>query len=250
MAMEATLGAIPAHSADADVPTGSAAPDEAAAAVQHFDMCDDDEGEMEVAGADISTSGPGSLSPDSGSSLVADATDGPEGAELAAEVRERFRWLCEEDQKTVCRRECQLAQKKQEAMLRQLQMTVERYSKALEVAHAVASSSSQGWTEDELAEEVGLSPLLRSKYEDRIGFLQSMALAVDAESAVSLPRLTPLEQAKGFAFASYASTAAVANKLKDNTASAAPALESARSAFASFASRLSFGGGPSRPSGL
>eukprot|EP00434_Breviolum_minutum_P042026 symbB.v1.2.037389.t1/scaffold5508.1/size26358/1 len=75
------------------------------------------------------------------------------------------------------------------------------------------------------------------KYHERIALLETMLSTLCSEaSGPSLPRLTPMERAKGFAFSSYASTAVAANKLKDGTA---PVLENARNAFASFTSRLS-----------
>eukprot|EP00931_Biecheleriopsis_adriatica_P070880 TRINITY_DN4470_c0_g1_i4.p1 TRINITY_DN4470_c0_g1~~TRINITY_DN4470_c0_g1_i4.p1 ORF type:complete len:771 (-),score=188.69 TRINITY_DN4470_c0_g1_i4:114-2426(-) len=220
---------------------GQAAEAPLSPSAQHFDLSAEDD-EVPNAESEPGTS-PGSsfdsaFSNVGTSSAAAAVTDGPEAAALAADVRERLKFLCPDDQKTVCRRQCQLAQKEQEALQRQLQATIKRYTKAIETAKAVANC-----TEGRLLEELGLGAEVISKYEERIAYLQSIGMALDAEPTVSLPRLTPLEQAKGFAFASYASTAVVANKLKEKTEGAAPVLQNARSAFASFASRLSFSGG-------
>merc|ERR1712037_281136 len=138
------------------------------------------------------------------------------------------------DQKTVCRRETQLAQKREEALLQQFQQTIDRYNHVLEVSRALTESArgeegSFAGNRDTEVISPGLSPELVVRYEERIQLLRGAVEQLLAEPSVSLPRLTPLEQAKGFVFSSYAQTARSANKLK-----AAPALGGARTALASF----------------
>merc|ERR1711920_712020 len=70
-----------------------------------------------------------------------------------------------------------------------------------------------------------------------MGVLREAMQTLKSEPLVSLPRLTPLEQAKGLAFASYAKTAQAATKLKGNP-SVNPVLGGVQGAFASFTSRF------------
>lgn len=129
-------------------------------------------------------------------------------------VRERFKFLCAEDQKTVCRRECELALSREEALVRQIRQTIDSYSKALEVGHAINASLC---TEGDGADSPGLSPELAAKYADRIDILTRTLTTLTAEPVVTLPQLSVLDKAKGFAFASYANTALAVNKFKENT---------------------------------
>lgn len=212
--------------------------EEASRALVQEHRLDDDDLEEEQDGTSAS---PGTSWLHSNSTLVPRVA-AESAASLAEAARERFRWLCAKDQKTVCRRECQLAQKREREMLLQLQKTIERYQHVLLICTTVASSraanAGEGTSPSPHLPE-GITPELLAKYEERIRYLQGVADSVMAEPPVSLPRLTVLEQAKGFAFVSYAKTAQVANKLKETTAGAtAPALDGARSAFASLASRL------------
>eukprot|EP00933_Yihiella_yeosuensis_P033296 TRINITY_DN27031_c1_g1_i1.p1 TRINITY_DN27031_c1_g1~~TRINITY_DN27031_c1_g1_i1.p1 ORF type:complete len:258 (+),score=68.66 TRINITY_DN27031_c1_g1_i1:42-776(+) len=214
-------------------PTGSSSPGPVS-----FDMAADDD-ENEVSSSASGSPGgsfcnTGSLP--SGTAAVA-AVEGPDGIQIGNEVRERFRWIKPHEQKTVCKLECERALSKQDALLKQLQLTVERYKTALEVANAVENSATRDPDQEEALEDVGISPELASKYEDRIDFLNSIAAALTAEPPVSLPRLTPLEQAKGVAFQSWSWGASSANKLKDS-----PAVANAGAAFANFASRFKRGG--------
>jgi len=86
--------------------------------------------------------------------------------------------------------------------------------KALEVGHAINASLC---TEGDGADSPGLSPELAAKYADRIDILTRTLTTLTAEPVVTLPQLSVLDKAKGFAFASYANTALAVNKLKENT---------------------------------
>uniref|UniRef100_A0A7S1MIT3 Uncharacterized protein n=1 Tax=Alexandrium catenella TaxID=2925 RepID=A0A7S1MIT3_ALECA len=162
---------------------------------------------------------------------------------FAAEVRERFRFLNAEDQKTVCRLECQLATKREEALYKLADQTIEQYRRALEVNGAVVASGQVG----EEGEAMGLPPELVKRIEARMKLLRDTVMAVAAEPTVSLPQLTPLEQAQGFAFTSYAKTARVMSKaaeaFKGETQDSGgltgqQLLGGARAAFGSLASRF------------
>eukprot|EP00405_Crypthecodinium_cohnii_P048101 CAMPEP_0206571790 /NCGR_PEP_ID=MMETSP0325_2-20121206/27856_1 /ASSEMBLY_ACC=CAM_ASM_000347 /TAXON_ID=2866 /ORGANISM="Crypthecodinium cohnii, Strain Seligo" /LENGTH=479 /DNA_ID=CAMNT_0054075863 /DNA_START=93 /DNA_END=1532 /DNA_ORIENTATION=+ len=162
---------------------------------------------------------------------------------LAASVREKFQFMSKEDQQMLCRRHCELAQKREEAVLRQLQATIDRYTRALEVSRAVVRAVEKGATADaNIAARLangprpGLAPELIEVYEARIRTLQEAMLAIRSEALVVLPRLTPFENAKGVAAAGVARTVAGFNKLKDG-AGIAPALDSAQGFFSNFRTR-------------
>ena len=120
-----------------------------------------------------------------------------------------MKFLSLDDQKTVCRRECQLAFQKQDALQRQLSQTRMRYQRVLEAQEAIRKLG------DSLDDEP-------SRYLERMELLERLSSRLANEQSVSLPRLTAMEQAKGFAMSSYASTALAASKLKEGTS---PALE-------------------------
>eukprot|EP00418_Pyrodinium_bahamense_P066619 CAMPEP_0179086076 /NCGR_PEP_ID=MMETSP0796-20121207/39021_1 /TAXON_ID=73915 /ORGANISM="Pyrodinium bahamense, Strain pbaha01" /LENGTH=345 /DNA_ID=CAMNT_0020783531 /DNA_START=22 /DNA_END=1059 /DNA_ORIENTATION=+ len=287
----AEAAAVPAAAPPAAATMDTAWPHEGAAAAalcQNFDMSKGDGSdeeptlgtanagdsfEMTLSGAHswprrASEGGLGGLTAPS-STQAGTASGVPEG--LAAEVRERLRFLNAEDQKTVCRRECQLAQKREEALCRLAQQTIEQYSLALEVGRAVtelnaaaagaggdggeAAAAAAGSSAGDRAAASALPPELIERYEARMRLLHSVVAVLAAEPAVSLPQLSALEQAKGFAFTSYAQTARVVSRLKENTAEVLKAsaqdgasggaqgapqqlLGSARAAFGSLASRL------------
>jgi len=149
---------------------------------------------------------------------------------LAAEARERLQFLCPEDQKMVCRRECQLASKREEAVLMQARRTIEAYAHALQVGRAVAEAEAGAEAGAPEAEAPsphggGLSPELIAEYEDRMRIVREIMAALADEPAVSLPALSPVELAKGFVFKAYAQTACVVNKMKDNAAELASAAQ-------------------------
>ncbi|CAK9117447.1 unnamed protein product [Durusdinium trenchii] len=149
---------------------------------------------------------------------------GDSGEDSLQQVRERLRFLSVEDQKTVCRRECQLAQQQQEALQRQMQQTIERYRRVVQLHEAVDQTSGDR-----------VDPEVQQKCQERIELLEAMWSKLCSEPPVS-SQMSPMERAKGFAFSSYATTANAANKLKEGTG---PVLENARSAFASLTSRFS-----------
>jgi len=129
-------------------------------------------------------------------------------------VRERFKFLCTEDQKMVCRRECELALSREDALVKQIKQTIDSYSKALEVGRAINDSLC---TEGDGADSAGLSTELAVKYGDRIRVLTTVLTSLTAEPVVTLPQLSAFDKAKGFAFASYANTALAVNRFKENT---------------------------------
>lgn len=139
-------------------------------------------------------------------------------------VREKYRWLCLEDQKTVCRRECQNALKREEALVKQLQQTAESYAQALEMCRSLGDPDGQGPV---------LSPDLVAKYEDRMRLLRGTIAALQVEPCVSLPPLSKLESAKGFVFSSYAQTAQTTKVLGDLTGATDTVTAAASSARAS-----------------
>lgn len=228
---------------------------------QHFDMAadSDDEGQEDTCvgggGGSEHTLSPGDAGTTASSTRDHDAQGSranpdarPKLDELALkeEVRGRLQFLSSEHQQTVCRQECEAAQKREEALLRQLQTTIDRYSHALEVSNAVVAAVSSGaCTDSQVASAafdgssspMGLTPEVAGGYQARIRLLQEVVSTVKAEPLVCLPRLTPLEQAKGLAFASFAKTAQAATKLKDNP-SVTPVLGGVQGAFASFTSRF------------
>eukprot|EP00435_Cladocopium_sp_Y103_P041137 s642_g11.t1 len=222
---------------DETVPTVSPsvpAKTEADGSPQHFDLSAEDP-ELEADGGDNRAS---SFEQAFDRNLpAADA-----GGNLE-QIRERLQFLGIDDQKTVCRRECQIAQQQHDALQRQLQQTIDRYRRVVQLHGAMASKTAS--PAGESAECVVDEEVLQ-KYRERIELLEKMLFTLSSEATVSLPRLTPMERAKGFAFSSYANTAVAANKLKDGTA---PVLENARGALASFASRLRRGSGEGGYSG-
>eukprot|EP00747_Dinoflagellata_sp_TGD_P083394 gnl/TRDRNA2_/TRDRNA2_162094_c0_seq1.p1 gnl/TRDRNA2_/TRDRNA2_162094_c0~~gnl/TRDRNA2_/TRDRNA2_162094_c0_seq1.p1 ORF type:complete len:495 (-),score=85.61 gnl/TRDRNA2_/TRDRNA2_162094_c0_seq1:113-1597(-) len=157
---------------------------------------------------------------------------------LGARVRDSFQWLCLEDQKTVCRRECDKAKKREAALLKQLQQTVDAYVHALEVCSAVGDPGDGRGLE--------LSPEVREKYQERIRFIKGTITALQEEPNVSLPPLSAIESAKGLVFSSYAQTAQSAKWLGDSTGttgSVVAAASNVKGALASLSSRWSFGRG-------
>jgi len=166
---------------------------------------------------------------------------------MGRDVREKFKFMSKEDQQTLCRRHCELAQKREEAMLRQLQATIDRYVRALEVSRAVSTAVERGACADgdhvgvAISEgdqfQVGLTPDVSEKYQARVAMLQKAMLDIRSEPLVCLPRLTPLETAKGVAAAGVARTVAGLNKFKEG-AGLAPALDSAKGFFSNFGSRI------------
>jgi len=270
-AMEAPEGA-------ASSPTPTAAPAKAASAAQAaseapaaapvmtFDMAADDDDDADstpkgqampsvdafLSGEVVAASRQGGASSGSASSGASgrpeESWDAPtrpaqSGPDLAAQTRERLRFLCPEDQKTVCRRECEIAHKREDDLLKRLQQTIDRYEHALEVCRAVDSGNIPAATpppfqqQEPQREGPTLSPELASKYEERIRLLRGTIAALTAEPTVNLPKLTAAEQVKGFAFASYAQTAEVASRLASN-----PAIGGAKNAISSWASRFRGGG--------
>lgn len=242
-----TVAADP--SADAD---RSASPSGEASAVlaQHYDLADDSDDEVSAPPKPEERGGPGmqgvgrALAPSVDDYLAgnadvstsapsaADVAVSPADLDLAAEVRNRFLYLTPEDQQTVCRRECQRAQKAEEALLKQLQQTIDKYSDALDTARAVRKAIAAGACTDaeelaaagsmqgEAAREAalaafGLSPELEQKYEARVSLLQEALVAIRSEPMVSLPKLSAMETVKGFALGSYARGAHVANQIQD-----------------------------------
>eukprot|EP00928_Gymnodinium_smaydae_P093945 TRINITY_DN7832_c0_g1_i1.p1 TRINITY_DN7832_c0_g1~~TRINITY_DN7832_c0_g1_i1.p1 ORF type:complete len:244 (+),score=58.13 TRINITY_DN7832_c0_g1_i1:55-786(+) len=162
--------------------------------------------------------------------------------DLAWQVREKFRFLSPDDQKTVCRRECQVALRREEAAMQQLQQTIEAYVKALEISRAVDSGAiptapPPPGVSAEPPPGAVLDPALATKYSERVRILRGGAASVDAVPVAALPKLTAVEEAKGLVFTSYASTAEAASRLVG-----APALDGARTAFSSLASRFRRGG--------
>ncbi|CAK9117450.1 unnamed protein product [Durusdinium trenchii] len=184
---------------------------------QHFDLsAEDQEGEKQQHGRTSSFEQAFNQSPSMAS--------GDSGEDSLQQVRERLRFLSVEDQKTVCRRECQLAQQQQEALQRQMQQTIERYRRVVQLHEAVDQTSGDR-----------VDPEVQQKCQERIELLEAMWSKLCSEPPVS-SQMSPMERAKGFAFSSYATTANAANKLKEGTG---PVLENARSAFASLTSRFS-----------
>eukprot|EP00913_Durusdinium_trenchii_P028527 g26755.t1 len=144
---------------------------------------------------------------------------GDSGEDSLQQVRERLRFLSVEDQKTVCRRECQLAQQQQEALQRQMQQTIERYRRVVQLHEAVDQTS--GDRVDPEARSLTGPPggerdrcQVQQKCQERIELLEAMWSKLCSEPPVS-SQMSPMERAKGFAFSSYATTANAANKLKD-----------------------------------
>lgn len=96
-----------------------------------------------------------------------------------------------------------MASQQQDGLQRQLQQTVLRYRRVLEAQEAIRKLG------DELNDEA-------PKYLERIELLERLSGRLAHEPTVSLPRLTAMERAKGFAMSSYASTAVAASKLKES----------------------------------
>mmetsp|Transcript_113090 Transcript_113090/g.365281 ORF Transcript_113090/g.365281 Transcript_113090/m.365281 type:complete len:340 (+) Transcript_113090:2-1021(+) len=194
-------------------------------------------------------------------------TTSPVSSELAAEVRSRFRFLKSEDQKTVCRRECQMAQQREQALLRQMQQTIDRYNRALEVGRAIACGPAAEASQEDDEGALGLTPEIVARYEGRIQLLRGTMEALISEPTVTLPQLSALERAKGFVFTSYAKSASTVNRLTENTTEAwrvgtqehgasasvaqvgspaVPLMDGARAAWGSLASRFRGGGNPTQ----
>lgn len=225
----------------------------AGAGVQHFDMSASDPerrpslqwdslAASSTDGATVGLAtegvpGPGGL--EAGEAVVTEAP-----SDLAAQIRERFQYLSHKDQQTVCRRQCELAQKREEALKEQVRTAIGRFQYALQLSQVVEDTITPEEQVEEDLPKPAISPELAAKYEERICLLQSLLDALAAEPVVSLPKLTALEQAKGAWFASYAHTAVVARKLGSTTNAGA---SGARAAFSSFTSR--WGGYLAAPAG-
>jgi hypothetical protein len=191
-----------------------------------FHMGDDDEGsvggplEREARNADGGGSASGSWtqgsagdSPGNASSVV------PPGGDLAQDIRRRFEFLCAKDQKTTVKRECQVATKREEFLLLQIQRTIDTYSEALQMSKVA----------ERLDDDLGptLSPEESLKYEERIKFLRGTIAVLEAEPSVSLPPLGALEATKGLVFASYARTASALKGAGDEAGLSQPISEAA-----------------------
>lgn len=160
------------------------------------------------------------------------------GGSPTTNIRERLQFLGIDDQKIVCRRECQLARRDEEALLKQLLKTAEAYSAALEKVRSVGEQPDGG------AGPV-ISPELAARYEERIRLIRGTVAAVSAEPPASLPKLTPVERAKGLALSSFSQTATVVKGVGDKTGLTEPvsgavtgAVTGFRGAFARAASTI------------
>mmetsp|Transcript_738 Transcript_738/g.1546 ORF Transcript_738/g.1546 Transcript_738/m.1546 type:complete len:371 (+) Transcript_738:91-1203(+) len=134
----------------------------------------------------------------------------------ATEARNRMAWLCSDDQKTVCRRECEMARKREEALIQQLNAVADYYLYVLDLSRSLAAEGGD-------SADAGLLPEdLAVKYEERVQLLRGTVAALATEPIVSLPKLTAVERMKGFTFAAYAHTATVAKQIGDNTGATDP----------------------------
>jgi len=165
-------------------------------------------------------------------------------ADLAFQIREKFRFLKPEDQKTVCRRECHNARKREDDVLQQLQKCIDRYMYAIEVStafdsrtlpHAAPPPLQEEANRKALADGPALPAEMKALYEERVKLLRGAQESLKAELNVPLPGpdMTPVEQAKGLAFSTYASAAEWSSKLVGS-----PAVDGARTAFTNFRSRF------------
>lgn len=190
----ASAGTDRAALADANAATRNLPlPSVGAPVVAAFRIDDDDSpGEMTVLGEGRRQAQGDDASPSSFGAMAVGRDEDQE--ELASSVREKFKYLNPDDQKTVCRRECQVAEKRENVLMQQLRCTIDSYVDALEVSRLQVDS----------AEGPVLPPEIVTKYEERLRLLRGTIAALEAEPTVNLPKLTPLENAKGFVFSSYA----------------------------------------------
>lgn len=144
----------------------------------------------------------------------------------AANIRERLRFLGIGDQKIVCRRECQLARRDEEALLQQLLKTAEAYAAALEKARSIGEPADGG--------EPVISPELAARYEERIRLIRGTVAAVSAEPPASLPALSPVERVKGLALSSFGQTATAVKGIGDQTGLSEPVAGAVSGAFTGF----------------
>jgi len=244
----AQTAAVPAAAVQFPAASAVAAPTEPPAAAQCFSLADDSDEEVEFspsAEADVASASGGGASSMSGE--ISRPRQDVDVEAMGRDVREKFKFMSKEDQQTLCRRHCELAQKREEAMLRQLQATIDRYVRALEISRAVSTAVERGACADgdlvraAVSEgdqfQVGLTPDVSEKYQARVAMLQQAMLDIRSEPLVCLPRLTPLETAKGVAAAGVARTVAGLNKFKEG-AGLAPALDGAKGFFSNFGSRI------------
>lgn len=268
--------------------------EQGAEAVQHFNLADDDEESMSTRPRDLGSfladddfssqsaskwrtpASSSSHSPSAiGAGFPADSASPAEGrpesagdngsaaspTDVAGQIRERFKFLCSRDQQTVCRRECEVAKQREEALVKQIQQTIEQFQYAVKVSSVVEGTIAEEergllfGSGQESAPRSVMSPDLVAKYEERIRLLQGFLAALGAEPTPSMPKLTALEQAKGAVFAGYAQTASVAFAGYAQTASVASRLgaqasstttsgaSGARAALSAFASRVRSGAG-------
>lgn len=289
-------GADPAAERSAAGAAASVPPPPPAAeeAVQHFNLADDDEESMSTRPRDLGSfladddfssqsaskwrtpASSSSHSPSAiGAGFPADSASPAEGrpesagdngsaaspTDVAGQIRERFKFLCSRDQQTVCRRECEVAKQREEALVKQIQQTIEQFQYAVKVSSVVEGTIAEEergllfGSGQESAPRSVMSPDLVAKYEERIRLLQGFLAALGAEPTPSMPKLTALEQAKGAVFAGYAQTASVAFAGYAQTASVASRLgaqasstttsgaSGARAALSAFASRVRSGAG-------
>jgi len=184
------------------------------------------------------------------SGVAVGSLEAASGGALADEVRRRFQWLSPDDQKTVVRLSCDRAQEREEALMRQLQQTIDAYSRALETGRATAGLGSQDGLGPELPREVA------ARYEERVSFLHGTIAALEAEPSTALPRLTAIERAKALTFKTYATTRdlgdqtgvsePVASTVSNATAAAAATATGARTAILSLL-HGGVGQGPENP---
>mmetsp|Transcript_88222 Transcript_88222/g.139428 ORF Transcript_88222/g.139428 Transcript_88222/m.139428 type:complete len:318 (+) Transcript_88222:69-1022(+) len=139
----------------------------------------------------------------------------PPGSEMGLEVRRRFRFLSAQDQKTTVKRECQLASKREEALIAHIQQTIASYLEALELSRVC----------ERLPDGLGptLSREVAEKYKERIEFLRGTLTVLEGEPNVCLPKMGALEQTKGLAFAAYAQTASSLKIIGDDLGLSQPA---------------------------
>lgn len=139
----------------------------------------------------------------------------PPGSEMGLEVRRRFRFLSAQDQKTTVKRECQLASKREEALIAHIQQTIASYLEALELSRVC----------ERLPDGLGptLSREVADKYKERIEFLRGTLTVLEGEPNVCLPKMGALEQTKGLAFAAYAQTASSLKVIGDDLGLSQPA---------------------------
>mmetsp|Transcript_48060 Transcript_48060/g.112303 ORF Transcript_48060/g.112303 Transcript_48060/m.112303 type:complete len:361 (-) Transcript_48060:130-1212(-) len=149
--------------------------------------------------------------------------------EDALEARRRMAWLGSDDQKTVCRRECELARRREEALMQQLNAVADYYLHVLELSDSLLSEGS----EQEGGEKL-LDPEVAARYQERVQLLRGTAAALATEPVVSLPKLTTVERMKGFTCAAYAHTATVAKQIGDNTGATDPVVKAASGAISAF----------------